>query len=101
MTARENYTVVSSIFCKLYLKVFDFLTFILQRPQFCKNYTLGLLKNRISFYTLGLGVRPNFLTPLLFLLEVPPGGTVSVTYCAMGTSTAHLNQYFGFVGAPH
>ena len=67
-----NYTVGSSIFCKLHLRVFDFLTFILQGPQFCKKYTLGLSKIGIFSYTLGLGVRPNILTPRHFLLEVPP-----------------------------
>ena len=44
VTARENYTPGSSIFRKLYLRVFDFLTFILEGPQFCKNYTLRLSK---------------------------------------------------------
>ena len=68
-----NYTVGSSIFCKLHLGVFDFLTFILQGPQFGKKYTLGLSKIGIFSYTLGLGVRPNILTPRHFLLEVPPG----------------------------
>ena len=37
---KDYYTVGSSIFRKLYFRVFDFLTFILQGPQFCKNYTL-------------------------------------------------------------
>ena len=67
-----NYTVGSSIFCKLHLRVFDFLTFILQGPQFCKKYTLGLSKIGIFSYTLGLGVRPNILTPRHFL-SPPPG----------------------------
>ena len=31
-----------------------------------------VVKNRIVFYTLGLGVRPNILTARHFLLEVPP-----------------------------
>ena len=35
-----NYTVGSSIFCKLHLRVFDFLTFILQGPQFCQKNIL-------------------------------------------------------------
>ena len=49
LTARENYTAGSSIFCKLYLRVFDFLSFILQGPQFCKNYALGLSKIGLFF----------------------------------------------------
>ena len=49
LTARENYTAGSSIFCKLYLRVFDFLSFILQGPQFCKTYTLGLSKIGLFF----------------------------------------------------
>ena len=32
-----NHTVGSSIFCKLHLRVFDFLTFILQGLSFAKN----------------------------------------------------------------
>ena len=44
LTDRENYTVGSSIFRKLYLRIFDYLTFILQGPQFCKNYTIWLSK---------------------------------------------------------
>ena len=68
-----NYTVGSSIFCKVHLRVFDFLTFILQGPQFYEKYTLGLSKIGIFSYILGLGVRPNILTPRHFLLEVPPG----------------------------
>ena len=36
LTARENYTVGFSTFRKLYLRIFDFLTFTLQGPQFCK-----------------------------------------------------------------
>ena len=49
LTARENYTAGSSFFCKLYLRVFDFLSFILQGPQFCKNYTPGLSKIGLFF----------------------------------------------------
>ena len=44
LTARENNTVGSSIFRKLYLRVFDYLTFILQGLQFCRNYTIWLSK---------------------------------------------------------
>ena len=71
-----NYTVGSSIFCKLHLRVFDFLTFILQGPQFCKKYTLGLSKIGIVSYTLGLGVRLNILTPVTFYWKSPLGARV-------------------------
>ena len=40
LTARENYTVGSSIFRKLYFTVFDFLTFILQGLSFAKKFIL-------------------------------------------------------------
>ena len=67
-----NYTIGSSIFCMLHPRVFDFLTFIPQGPQFCKKIYSRVVKNRNFFYTLGLGVRPNILTPSHFLLDVPP-----------------------------
>ena len=87
-----NYTVVSSIFCKLHLRVFDFLTFILQGPQFCKKYTLGLSKIGIFSYTLGLGVRPNILTPRHFLLEVPPP-RAEIHPSGHGTQSRRLGFY--------
>ena len=40
----ENCTIGFSIFRKLHLGVFNFLTFIFQGFQFCKDYTLGLSK---------------------------------------------------------
>ena len=67
----ENYTVGS--FRKLYLRVFDVLTFILQRPQFCqkKLYSMGF-KNRIIFNTLGSGVKLNNLILVIFYWKPPP-----------------------------
>ena len=50
LTATEKYTIASLICRKLYLRVFDFLTFILQEPHFCKHYTLGLSKIGIFLY---------------------------------------------------
>ena len=74
MTTRENYTVGSSIFASYTLGYsIDFLTFILQGPQFCKNYTLGLSTEWDIFYTLGLVVRPNVLTPVTFYWKSPLG----------------------------
>ena len=65
----KNYTVGSSIFRKLYLRpVFDFLLFYT-----FKNDTQGLSKTGISFYSLGLRVRPNIPTPPSpFIRSVPP-----------------------------
>ena len=61
----ENCTVGFSIFRKVYLRMFNFLTFIFQGPHFYKNSTLGLSKVGL-FYTSGLGVMPNILTPGTF-----------------------------------
>ena len=69
----ENCTDGFSIFRKLHLGVFNFLTFIFQGPRFCKDYTLGLSKMKF-FYTLWLGVMRNILSPQHFLLEVLLGG---------------------------
>ena len=74
LTARENYTAASSIFRKLYLRVFDFLTFILQGPQFRKNYTLGLSKIGLFLYFRVRGkAQHSDPPPRHFLLDVPPG----------------------------
>ena len=70
-----NYTVGSSIFCKLHLRVFDFLTFILQGPQFCRKYTLGLSKIGIFSYTLGLGGKAQHSEPPSLFIGSPPLGT--------------------------
>ena len=95
VTTKENYlTAGSSIFCKLYLRVFDFLTFILQGPQFCKNYTLGLSK--IGFFnTLGLGVRPKILNPRHFYWKSPGGLLPSLSFF-YGFRLCFLISFFGF-----
>ena len=63
-TAWENYTVGSSIFRKLYLRVFDFLTFILKGFQFCKSCCC---QNRIFLYFRIRGKAQHSDPPLLFI----------------------------------
>ena len=72
---RVNYTVGFLIFCKLYLRVCDVLTFILQASVLQKLYSRVV--NWIAFfYTLWLGVRPNILTPSLLIGSPLPLGIV-------------------------
>ena len=64
-----NYTV------GLHLRVFDFLIFILQGPQFCKKLYSRVVKNRNFFlYFRVRGKAQHSDPPPHFLLEVPPLG---------------------------
>ena len=80
---RENYTAGSSIFRKLYLR--------------CKNYTLWLSKIGI-FYALGLGVRPNILTPVTFYCKSPLGAASS---CLISNHKLNLRYCFLFTSFSH
>ena len=49
LTARENYTAGSSIFRKLYLRVFDFFNFYTSGASVLQKLYSGVVKNRIVF----------------------------------------------------
>ena len=68
----------------LHPRVFDFLTFIPQGPQFCNKIYSRIVKNRNFFYTLGLGVRPSILTPppVTFYWKSPPGKSAWKSICS-------------------
>ena len=91
LTARENYTAGSSIFCKLYLRVFDFLSFILQGPQFCKNYTLGLSKIGLFLYFRVRGKAQHSDPPSLFIGSPPRA--LLLTFKLNGVSQPILLEY--------
>ena len=68
-----NYTIGSSMFCKLYLRVFDFLTFILQGPQFCKNILQGCQNRNFFLYFRVRGKAQHSDPPSLFIGSPPLG----------------------------
>ena len=78
VAAWENYNTGSSIFRKLYLRVFNFLTFIFQGPQSCKNYTLGLSKIGLFLYFRVRG-KAQHSDPTLLFIGSPPPGSCAVT----------------------
>ena len=68
----EKYTIGSLICHKLYLRVFDFLTFILQGPHFCKHYSLALSKIGIFLYFRVRGKAQHLTPPSHFIGSLPP-----------------------------
>ena len=58
----ENCTVGFSTFRKLYLRVFQFSNFYISGASVLQKLNCRVVKNGV-FYTLGLGVIPNILTP--------------------------------------
>ena len=96
----EKYTIGSSICRKLYLRVFDFLTFILQGPHFCKHYTLGSSKIGIFLYFRAWGKAQHLTPPITFYWKSPPllgGSCIDNFRSLIGWSKLHVELPFSLI----